>query len=85
MAILQELMEGKSCDPKNILLQNIIRKRTQYSLNSKNADVRQIAANLQHVLVEKLENSAPNTATRIILSADGAKCNNDKQCEFMCD
>jgi len=35
-----------------------------------NADVRQIAANLQHVLVEKLENSAPNTATRIILSAD---------------
>jgi hypothetical protein len=43
-----------------------------------NADVRQIAANLHHVLVEKLENSAPSTATRIILSADGAICKSDK-------
>jgi hypothetical protein len=50
-----------------------------------NADVRQIAANLQHVFVEKLENSAPNTATRILLSADGAKCNSDKQYDFVCD
>jgi len=49
-----------------------------------NADVRQITANLQHVLVEKLENSAPNTATRIILSADGAKCHSDKQYDFVC-
>jgi predicted TPR repeat methyltransferase len=37
-----------------------------------------------HVLVEKLENSAPNTAARIILSADGAKRNSDKQYDFMC-
>jgi hypothetical protein len=50
-----------------------------------NADVRQIRANLQHFLVEKLESSAPNTATRIILAADGAKRKNDKQCEFVCD
>jgi hypothetical protein len=37
-----------------------------------NADVRPIAANPQHVLVEKQENCAPSTATRIILSAHGA-------------
>jgi hypothetical protein len=37
-----------------------------------NADVRQIAANRQHVPVEKRENCAPSTATRIILSAHGA-------------
>jgi len=37
-----------------------------------NADVRHFAANRQHVLVEKRENSAPSTATRIILSAHGA-------------
>ncbi len=43
-----------------------------------NADVRQIAANLQLVFVEKLENSAPKTATRIILSADGAIRKSDK-------
>jgi hypothetical protein len=68
-------MEGKSCDPKNIFLRN------WWELMY----VRQIAANLQHVLVEKSENSAPNTATRIILSTDGAKHNNDKQCEFVFD
>jgi hypothetical protein len=50
-----------------------------------NADVREIAANLQHVLVEKLENSAPNTVTRIILHVDGAKCNSDKQYDSVCD
>jgi hypothetical protein len=43
-----------------------------------NADVRQIAANRQHVLVEKRENCAPSTATRIILSADGAICKSEK-------
>ena len=43
-----------------------------------NADVRQIAANCQHVLVEKRENCAPSTATRITLSADGAIPKSDK-------
>jgi hypothetical protein len=43
----------------------------------RNVDVRPIAANPQHVLVEKRENCAPNTATRIILSAHGAIRNSD--------
>jgi hypothetical protein len=37
------------------------------------------------VLVEKLENSAPNTVTRTILHVDGAKCNSDKQYDSVCD
>jgi len=49
-----------------------------------NADVRLIAANPQHVPVEKRENCAPSTATRIILSAHGAIRNSDKNYGIWC-
>ena len=49
-----------------------------------NADVRPIAANPQHVLVEKRANCAPSTATRIILSAHGAIRNSDNNYGIWC-
>jgi len=49
-----------------------------------NVGVRVIAANLQHVLVKKPENSAQNTATRIMQSAHGVKQKNNYKlvCEW---
>jgi len=49
-----------------------------------NADVKPIAANHQHVLVEKWENCTPSTATRIILSAHGAIRNSDYNYGIWC-